>query len=42
MMNQINEEVETEPVGTLLNLTPSPTAELHINLPVNQFLHHGI
>lgn len=29
-MNLINEEAETVPVGTLLDLTPYSTAELHV------------
>ncbi len=30
MMNLINEEAETVPVGTLLDLTAYSTAELHV------------
>lgn len=30
MMNLINEEAETVPVGTFLDLTPYSTAELHV------------
>lgn len=30
MMNLINEESETVPAGTLLDLTPYSTAELHV------------
>lgn len=34
MMNLINEEAETLPVGTLLDLTPVCTAELHVVPPL--------